>query len=89
MPRDECEFIVERDREVEQNEELAINIALDFKGPLHIKFVHKNPTLKSPSYYTIFNPLPIQNRMLNKVYEKLALHKNWAIQHAKLKDNYK
>jgi len=89
MSKDGHEVSLKRGQWAHQNEEPPINIVIDFRGPLHIERVGENPTLKSPSYNTIFNPPPIRNRKKDKVYGKLLMHKNWAIQHSNLKDNNK
>lgn len=89
MPREEYELTFERKEESHQNEEASVNNVSDVRGPRHTESLHKNRTKKSPSYNTIFNPPPVKNRQLNKVYGKLSLRKDWAIQHHNLKDNYK
>jgi len=82
-PREEYEVNLRRE-EAQQNEESSVN-----RGPPHVEPLHENPSIKPPSYNTIFNPPPIKNRRTNKVYGKLSLRKHWAIQHHDLKENYK
>lgn len=75
--------------EYEGEEEGTNDTIPDFRGPLHIESQDVNPTIKAPSYNTIFNPPPLKNRRANKTYGKLSLRTHRAIQHRNVEANYK